>query len=123
MRYLGILATLLIPLAMPGLARAVEPTDAARAEAKERFTRGLHLFENGDNGGALAEFKQAYDLVPNRLVLYNIAQVYASMGKPVEAVQSLEKVLADAGPLKPEYLERARAAKDEQERHIGLLEV
>ena len=123
MRHLGILAGLPVLLIMSGPAGADQASDAARGEAKERFARGLHLFENGDNGGALAEFKRAYDLVPNRLVLYNIAQVYASMGKPVEAVQSLEKVLADPGALKPEYLERARTAKDEQERRIGTLDV
>ena len=42
------------------MARADEsPTGNARAEARERFSRGLHLFENGDNNGALAEFKRA----------------------------------------------------------------
>jgi hypothetical protein len=117
-----ILPGLLLLLIAPGFVRA-EGDGQARAEAKERFARGLHLFENGDNGGALAEFKRAYDLVPNRLVLYNISLVYSAMGKPVEAVQSLEQVLSDPGPLKPEYLERARTTKDEQERRIGTLEV
>jgi tetratricopeptide (TPR) repeat protein len=103
--------------------RAAEPDRNARSEAKERFARGLHLFENGDNGGALAEFERAYQLVPNRLVLYNIALVYVSMGKPVEASQRLDQVLADPGPLKPEYLARAKAAKEEQQRRIGQLDV
>lgn len=102
--------------------RAAE-SDEVRSEAKERFSRGLHLFENGDNGGALAEFKRAHALIPNRLALYNIAMVYAAMGKPVEAVQSLDQVLADAGPLKTEYVDRARAAKSEQERRIGQIAV
>jgi hypothetical protein len=104
-------------------ARAGDPDSRAHKEAKERFSRGLHLFENGDNGGALAEFERANELVPNRLVLYNIALVYVAMDKPVDAVESLEEVLADPGPLKPEYLARARAAKEEQERRIGQLDV
>jgi hypothetical protein len=111
---------------LAGAATAIadeEPSAAARKEAKERFTRGLHLFENGDNGGALAEFERAHQLVPNRLVLYNIALVYAAMNKPVEAVDLLEQVLQEPGPLKPEHLTRARATKEEQERRIGEIDV
>jgi hypothetical protein len=107
-----------------GTAVAAEVADSnSRSEAKERFARGLHLFENGDNGGALAEFKRAYELIPNPLVLYNVGLVYASMGRPVEAVQSLDKMLADPGSLKAEQLTQARATRDEQERRIGRLEV
>jgi hypothetical protein len=106
-----------------GQARAAEPDPAARKEAKERLSRGLYLFENGDNGGALAEFERVQQLVPNRLVMYNIALVYAAMGKPVESLQFLEEVLSDPGSLKPEQLARARATKEEQERRIGELDV
>ncbi|MBN2575515.1 MAG: PEGA domain-containing protein [Deltaproteobacteria bacterium] len=104
-------------------ASAEEPGSDARKEAKERFARGLHLFENGDNGGALAEFERANQLVPNQLVLYNIALVYAAMGKPVEAVDLLDDVLKNPGTLKPEHLTRARATKEEQDKRIGQLDV
>ena len=46
--------------------------DAARTEARDRFDRGLDLFNGGENPAALAEFKRAYELIPNPLVLYNI---------------------------------------------------
>jgi hypothetical protein len=131
MRYPSAIVSLVLPLALvTALVAWAGPVrggdaggDANRSDAKERFSRGLHLFENGDNGGALAEFKRAYELIPNRLVLYNIGLVYVSMGKAVEALETLEKVLSDPGPLKPEYLARARSAKEEQERRIGQLEV
>jgi hypothetical protein len=125
MRHARALPWLLLLFAVStGTARAAEAADTnSRSEAKERFSRGLHLFENGDNGGALAEFKRAYELIPNPLVLYNIGLVYASMGRPVEAVQSLDKMLADPGPLKAEQLTQARTTRDEQERRIGRLEV
>jgi len=110
-------------LVWAGPARAEEVSNADRSQAKERFSRGLHLFENGDNGGALAEFERAHQLVPNRLVMYNIALVYAAMNRPVEALLFLEELLSDPGTLKPEYLTRARAAKEEQERRIGQLDV
>jgi hypothetical protein len=103
-------------------AEGVSP-DSARSEARERFARGLHLFENGDNGGALSEFKRANELIPNRLALFNIGLVYAAMDRPVEAVATLDQVLKNGGPLKPEHLVRAQAVKEEQEKRIGLVEV
>jgi hypothetical protein len=121
-RFAAILVALLA--GAHGLAHAQPAaSDVARKEARERFSRGLHLFENGDNGGALAEFKRANELIPNRLVLFNIGLVYAAMDRPVEATAALEKVLKDAGPLKAEHLARAQAVKDEQEKRIGVVQV
>jgi len=114
----------ILAASLPGLVRAQPAaSDEARKEAHERFSRGLHLFGSGDNGGALAEFKRANELISNRLVLSNIGLVYAAMDRPVDAAATLDKVLADAGPLKPENLARAQAVKEEQEKHIGLVEV
>jgi hypothetical protein len=110
-------------LAGAAQASAAEPDGNAVREAKERSARGLHLFENGDNGGALAEFERAQELAPSRLLLYRIALVYVAMDKPVDALESLDEVLSDTGPLKPEYLARAKAAKEEQQRHIGELDI
>jgi hypothetical protein len=104
-------------------ARAEATPEATRAEARERFDRGLRLFEEGDNAGALAEFKRAHDLVPNRLVLFNIGMVYAAMNRPVEATETLERVLAESGPLAPDRLELARRTRDEQARRIARLAV
>ena len=100
MRAVAVLLALVIVQLVPG-ARTVMATDdaQARAEARERFDRGLRLFEEGDNGGALAEFKRAHELVPNPLVLFNIGLVYAALGRPVEATDALDRVLRDAGRL------------------------
>src|SRR5688500_16397945 len=94
-----------------------------RAEAAERFDRGLKLFNDGDNAAALAEFKRANELVPNRLVLFNIGLVYAAMKRPVDATQTLDRVLADPGPLSAERLTVARATRDEQAKRVGFLEL
>ncbi len=88
--------------------------EAQRTEAAERFDRGLRLFNRGDTAGALAEFRRAYALIPNVLVLYNIGLVYAQMGRPVEASDALEQVLASPGALSPERLATARRTHDEQ---------
>jgi hypothetical protein len=110
-------------LACAAQAGAAEPDGKAVQEAKERYARGMHLFENGANAGALAEFERARELVPSRLLLYQIALVYVAMDKPVDALESLDEVLSDPGQLKPEYVARAKAAKEEQQRRIGELDV
>jgi hypothetical protein len=103
----------LVPRA--ALAQAVDAApEAQRTEAAERFDRGLRLFNRGDTAGALAEFRRAYALIPNVLVLYNIGLVYAQMGRPVEASETLERVLASPGALSPERVATARRTHDEQ---------
>jgi len=122
-RRLGGLVLGLAMLAGAAQAVAAEPDGKAVREAKEHYARGLHLFENGDNVGALAEFEHAQEAIPSRLLLYRIALVYVAMDKPVDALESLDELLADPGSLKPEYLARAKAAKEEQQRRIGELDV
>src|SRR5450432_3696495 len=78
-----------------------------KAEAAARFDRGLQLFNEGDNAGALAEFKQTYAIMPNPVVLFNIGLVYAAMGRPVDAVDALSAVVG-AASLSPEQHERAQ---------------
>jgi hypothetical protein len=121
-----LLSGLVLCLAILGWAAqsgAAEPDGKAVSEAKENYARGLHLFENGDNVGALAEFERAQEVVPSRLLLYRIAMVYVAMDKPVDAIDSLDEVLSDTGSLKPEFLARAKAAKEEQQRRIGELDI
>jgi hypothetical protein len=107
----------------PALAQPAHSAEADRAEARERFDRGLRLFNAGENAGALAEFKRAYDLIPNVLVLYNMGLVYAQMGRPVEATDALGRVLANPGTLSPERLATARHTLDDQAPRIAEVSV
>jgi tetratricopeptide (TPR) repeat protein len=52
---------------------APQTAEAAR-EARERFQRGVELYKEGDYRAALLEFRHAYRLSPNPVVLFNIAQ-------------------------------------------------
>jgi len=101
-------------------AQAKAPDAATKADARQRFDQGVHLFERGENAAALAEFKRAYDLIPNLLVLYNIGLVYAAMDRPVDAVDALDKVLdgtTGAGvAASPTGLTASQAAKARQVR-------
>jgi hypothetical protein len=97
-------------------------TATSKAEAAKRFERALSLFNEGDNAGALAEFKQTYQIMPNPVVLYNIGLVYAAMGRPVDAVDALTQVLATGG-LNTDQLERAKQTLADQQARIGHLSV
>lgn len=99
------------------------PVDASRAEARDRFERGLKLFDSGDNAGALAEFKRAYELTGNTRVLYNLGLVYAAMGRPVEATDALDKLLANPTGLPDEMKTRATQTRAEVATRIAQLVV
>jgi hypothetical protein len=98
---------------------------APKTEARERFDRGLKLFEAGDNAAALAEFKRAYDLVPNLVVMYNVGLVYAAMNRPVEAVDALDLALAEGGAklASDDQRRKARQVRDEQSSRIARVMV
>ena len=100
-----------------------EPPEAARNEARERFDRGLRLFNQGDAGGALAEFLRAHELSPHPLVLFNVALVYEVLGKPVQAVDAADHVLAQPGNLSPDRLAKLQALRAEQAARIGTIEL
>jgi tetratricopeptide (TPR) repeat protein len=90
---------------------APDPTAEAQEEARQRFDRGLALFEDGDFRLALIEFERAYALVPDYRVLYNIAQVNIQLGRYAEARRALEEYVNKAGAALPES--RAAGVKDD----------
>ena len=127
-RALALLLTVGPALAMCSIprgasAQASSPSDAGRTEAAERFDRGLRLFNGGDSAGALAEFRRAYQIIPNALVLYNMGLVYAQMGRAVDATEALDRVLASPGSLTPERLAIARKTRDDQAARIAEITV
>ena len=108
---------------VPTTKKSESPVDESkRADAARRFDRALRLFDSGDNAGALAEFKRAYDLLPQPVVLYNIGLVYAAMSRPVDAADALEQVVNDVR-LSTDQLQRAQRTLQEQQARIGRLAV
>jgi len=109
---------------VPGAAGAQgSPSQTTQGEARSRFDRGLALFEDGDNAGALAEFKRAYELIPNPVVLFNVGLVYAAMNRPAEATDALQKLLKQPGALSADHLARAKQTLAEQAVRVAEIAV
>jgi hypothetical protein len=103
---------------------ATPTSPAVKAEARERFDRGVRLFEKGENAGALAEFKRTYELIPNPLVLFNMGLVYAAMNRPIEASDALQDFLASGGAsLSAEQRRKAEHVRAEQAARIAQIVV
>jgi PEGA domain len=108
---------LLAAFCAAGSARA-QVSDSVRTEAREHFDRGLRLFNQQDNEGALAEFQRAYELVPHPMVLYNLGLVLSAAGRPIQAVDAFDKLLANPTGLDAVRIGRA---KDERARQAALI--
>jgi len=68
--------------------------DATRARAA--FQRGVAAYKEGKFDEALAAFNEANRIKPNPVVLYNIGQAEAELGKSASAVNHFEQYLAGA---------------------------
>lgn len=123
--WLGFVSCSLVAFVLAAAPAAAQPAadDTTREQAREHFDRGLRLFNEGDNAGALAEFQQAYQLIQHPLVLYNIGLVYEATKRPVAAVEALDKLLQNPGNLTADRLSNARRVRDEQAARIGELEI
>jgi hypothetical protein len=125
----GLCAALLCPT-FGGIARAYPGapsgpvSDESKAEAKQRFDKALALFQEKDYSGSLAEFRRAYELTGNLVVLYNIGLVHDALGQYVQADAALTEVLdAKPDPLKPEWRTRATEARAHARARIGTIEL
>ncbi|MBP6833675.1 MAG: PEGA domain-containing protein [Deltaproteobacteria bacterium] len=71
------------------LAQQQQPPPAAIAEARERYQRGIDLFEERNYDAAMAEFQRAYELTRNPAVLFNISATHELTGHFVEALDAM----------------------------------
>lgn len=94
---IALLATALVTAAVP-VAHADAPTSAAAKDAGKHFNRGVSLYNEADYRAALVEFRRAYEIAPNALVLYNIGQTYYQLQNYAAALTTLQKYLAESGP-------------------------
>ncbi len=104
------------------LSPAVGQGQDQKAQAREHFNRGVKLVDAGALTQAAGEFERAYQLSPHYAVLYNLSQVYLALGKPVAAVDVIERYLKLGGHRVPAY-RRTRLTKqlEEQRKRIAKL--
>jgi hypothetical protein len=101
----ALLAVGICVLSVPALAEE----GATRAEARLHFQEGLAKVRAGEMEGAVEAFESAYRTSPRYQVLYNLGQAYASVGRSVDAVHTLERFLSEGG----EQVESARRTQVE----------
>jgi hypothetical protein len=92
--------------------------------AHEHYEKGLAAFDDERFQDASDEFEAAYRISPAFAVLYNIGRVDGALGRSVEAVQALEKYLAQgAAAIAPDRRKEVTAEIDRQRARIGSLTI
>lgn len=115
------LSFVLLSTSVTTLQAQLPTANTASQEARARFDRAVHLFNQGNNGFALAEFLRAYELAPHPVVLLNIGLVHAVMGDPIAARETFNKLLADPSGLTDKQIVLAQRRHAEQLASIGEL--
>jgi tetratricopeptide (TPR) repeat protein len=82
---------------------AAPPTEAQRAAARDAYARGQALFAQSKFADARVAFQEAYDAVPNPVVLFSIGECQLRLGNFEEAHGTFTQYLAD----RPDAPERA----------------
>lgn len=91
-----LLAALACPLAPTAALAQTQPSPAATAEARERYQRGVALFDERNYTAAMVEFQRAYELTRNPAVLFNISATHELSGHFVEALDAMHSYERDA---------------------------
>src|SRR5689334_16299303 len=90
-----------LALLLVGLASAARAQDDA-LKARNAFGRGVAAFTAGKYGDALDAFTEAYRAKPNPVVLFNIGQAEAELGRAASATAHFEQYLREAKNVPPE---------------------
>jgi hypothetical protein len=105
--------TLAVLLALSSSGNALGADDDTKAKAKSHYDRGVIEYNLGRFEAAIAELTKAYELDPEPILLFNIAQAHRRLGNSEQAIFFYQRYLASGLP-------PARA--DEVKRRITELE-
>lgn len=94
-----------IPCALALMAPLRAYGDTPQKEASSHFERGVTLYGETDYAAALVEFKRAYEIAPNPLVLYNIGQANFQLRNYAAALEFLQRYHDEAGASAPHAAE------------------
>jgi len=85
-------ATLVLCTAVPVAARAESEVEK-KQQAKEHYEMATRLYDVGKYGEAIAEYEQAYLLVEDAALLFNIGQAYRLWDRPEDAIRAYKNFL------------------------------
>jgi len=93
-------------------------------KAKKLFENGIEFLEEGKIEPALMEFEEAYRILPNLMVLYNIGMCLKELSRYAEASSAFSKFLSEGGESLDKGL-RDEAAKllSECDTYTGILSI
>jgi tetratricopeptide (TPR) repeat protein len=77
-------------------AQAAPPSQADQARALELFEQGRAAYREGRFSDSVSLLREAYALVPEPVLLYNLARAHEGLGEFPEAVDAYERYLATA---------------------------
>jgi hypothetical protein len=102
----------------------VSNSNDASAQARERFQRGLELFDERDLDGAMVEFRRAYELAKSYRILFNLGQVAAEKHDYAAALEFFGHYLRDgAGHIPDERLRTVEAELTKFRQRVGQMEI
>lgn len=122
-------------LLLPTVAHAQKPANAPQgsdwkkgadktSEAREKYSLGMKLYDDGNFEAARIEFERAYAVSPSYRILYNIALAYKQLNNYVDALRAFERYLLEgASEVPAERGKEVEAVINELRARIGRLEV
>ena len=93
--YVPLLVFAILACAPTGFAHAQD--DAARAESRQRFERGIELLGDAAYADAVRELEAARSLYPTASIHFNLGLAYRGTGRARDAIDSFERFLAAVG--------------------------
>lgn len=91
-RLIVVLATMAACLLLAKSATAQNDADK-KLQAKEHYEKATRFYDVGKYGEAIAEYEQAYLLIDDPALLFNIGQAYRLWDRPEEAIRSYKNYL------------------------------
>ncbi|MGZ3475329.1 MAG: hypothetical protein ACXWUG_14355 [Polyangiales bacterium] len=73
------------------------PTEAQMNEARQRYDRGLKLYNEGAYDAALVEMQRAYELAPSFKILYNLGLIHRQLNDYAAALKVFRRYLQEGG--------------------------
>jgi hypothetical protein len=116
-------ATSLVLLTVLAQASPLTADPQAKAQAQELLSQGSKLYHQGDLAGALEKFEAAYVAFPSPKLMFNIGQAKRDLGRPVEALESFQRFLAEATNASPETMAEARNSVAELQGKLGRIRI